>query len=145
MTDITSNLYLTVRTGQVAAIPTRDGQMVSLSRGHAWVLTTRDPIRQPLAVKLLEWLMQPANVAAWSEAAGRLPARRAAFEQMTRDAYVTFMYDQLDRAVPYATSPTHERIYRAMQGAIVDVLSKGVQPEVAADNVLQAVNQGKVP
>jgi len=143
MTDITSNLYLTVRTGQVAAVPTRGGQATSLSRGHAWVLTTRDPVRQPLAVKLLEWLTQPVNMAAWSQAAGRLPARRAAFEQMTRDAYITFMYDQLDHAVPYATSPTHERIYRAMQGAIVDVLSKGVQPEVAAENVLQAVNQGK--
>jgi ABC-type glycerol-3-phosphate transport system substrate-binding protein len=145
MTDITSNLYLTVRSGQVTAIPTRGGQATALSRGYAWALTTRDPSRQPLAVKLLEWLMHPANVAAWSQAAGRLPARRAAFEQMTRDAYVTFMYDQLEHAVPYGTSQTHQRIYRAMQTAIGDVLGKGVQPEAAAENVLQAVNQGRSP
>jgi ABC-type glycerol-3-phosphate transport system substrate-binding protein len=145
ISDISSNLYLAVNSGEAMAVPTRDGHAVTLSRGYAWVLTTRDPNRQDLAVKLLEWLMRPANVAAWSRAAGRLPTRRGAFEQMARDPYVIFMHDQLEYAVPYASSDTHQQIYRAMQQAINAVLIDGVLPETAAQGILQTVNQKASP
>jgi ABC-type glycerol-3-phosphate transport system substrate-binding protein len=142
MSDISSNLYLAVMASEATAIPTRDGQPTTLSRGYTWALTTRDPSRQLLAVKLLEWLMNPANIAAWSQESGHLPTRRAAFEQMERGPYLAFMYDQLEHALPYRSSETHLRIYRAMQQAIDAVLRNGVSPSVAAENVLKAIEQG---
>jgi ABC-type glycerol-3-phosphate transport system substrate-binding protein len=104
-------------------------------------MTSRDPNRQPLAAKLLEWLMNPANMAAWSQAAQHLPTRRAAYEQMRRDNYVGFVYNQLEYAVPYSSSENYQRIYRAMQQAVDAVLREDVLPVVAAENVLKAVNQ----
>jgi ABC-type glycerol-3-phosphate transport system substrate-binding protein len=85
--------------------------------------------------------MHPANVAAWNQAAGYLPTRRAAFEEMRRDTYVAFMYDQLEFAIPMPRSPVHERIYGAMQQAIDAVLREGVSPDIAAQGILEAVNQ----
>jgi ABC-type glycerol-3-phosphate transport system substrate-binding protein len=141
ISNISSDLYLSVKTGQAAAVPTRDGRAIILSRGHAWALTTRDPSRQPLVARLIEWLLNPVNMATWSQAAGTLPTRHAALVEMNRDPYVTFMYGQLETARPYPTSETHVRIYRAMQQAVDAVLREGVSPEIAAEAVLSAVNQ----
>ena len=85
--------------------------------------------------------MNPTNMAAWSQAAGRLPSRRAAFEQMERGEYVQFVHEQLEYALPYLSSDAHVRIYRAMQQAIDDVLRQGALPAVATEDVLRAVNQ----
>jgi len=145
MSNISSNLYLTVQGGEPASVPTRDGRAVMLSRGYAWALTARDAARQELAIKLLEWFMYPANMAAWSRAAGRLPTRRAAFEQMPRDSYVAFLYTQLEYAIPYPRSEVHERIYRAIQGAIEAVLVQGQSPESATQNLLKEIGQEAVP
>jgi ABC-type glycerol-3-phosphate transport system substrate-binding protein len=152
LSNMTSNLYLEgrglLKVSKATWIPTQDGQLpIALSRGNAWVLTTDDPSRQPIAVKLLTWLMNPNNLAAWSLAAERLPTRRAAFEQMPRedDEYVAFVYSQLEYAIPYPSSEAHKRIYRAMQEAVDAVLRKGELPSVAAENILKAVNQETTP
>ena len=116
-----------------------------LSRGYGWALTARDPNQWPTAVKLLEWLMYPTNLAEWSQAAGHLPTRRSAFEQMTRDTYVKFMYSALEDARPYPSSDTHQRIYYAMQVAIDDVLRKNIPLPEAAIGVLNAVGQETTP
>jgi ABC-type glycerol-3-phosphate transport system substrate-binding protein len=145
MSNISSDLYLSVLTGQVASVPTRDGQAVMLSRGHNWTVTAHDLDRQVLALELLEWLLDPVNLATWNQSAGYLPTRRAAFEQMARTPYVAFMYGQLELAMPYPMSETHERIYRAMQQAVDAVLREGVPPESAAVGILQAVDQETSP
>ncbi len=150
LSNISSNLYLSGRSllepvSIVTSIPTRDGQAIALSRGHAWALTTRDPGRWDTAVQLLEWLMYPAHLAAWNQAAGHLPTRRSAFEQMPRDAYVKYMYTLLENTRAFPSSETHQRIYRAMQSAVDDVLRDNVPPEQAAANVLNAVGQEAGP
>jgi ABC-type glycerol-3-phosphate transport system substrate-binding protein len=145
MSNISSDLYLSVMTGQVSSVPTRDGQAVMLSRGHNWAVTAHDPERQALALKLLEWLLDPVNLATWNQAAGYLPTRRAAFEQTQRTPYAAFMYGQLELAMPYPKSETHERIYRAMQQALDAVLREGEPPESAAAGILEAVNQETSP
>ena len=137
-----------LKVSKATSIPTRDGQLaIALSRGSAWVLTTNDPNRQPLAAKLLTWLINPSNMAAWSQAAERLPSRRSAFEHMPRDDddYTYFIYHQLEYAIPYPSSETHKRIYRAMQQAVDAVLREGELPVVAAEGVLKAVNQETAP
>ena len=149
MSNISSKLYLAGRglltVSRATAIPTRDGQAVAFSEGYAWAITTLDPERQPLAAELMEWLLYPGNMAAWSQAAGTLPTRRAAFQEMDRDPYAVFLLTQMEYVIPYPTSETHQRIYRAMQQAVDAVLRQGVLAEVAAENVLIAVNQETSP
>ena len=146
MSNMTSNLYLEGRglltVSRATSIPTRDGQPpITLARGNAWVIATHDARRQPLAAKLLTWLMNPQNMAAWSQAAERLPTRHAAFEQMTRDnnEYVRFIHDQLEYAIPYPATDAHKHIYRSMQMAVDAVLRGNELPAVAAENILKTV------
>jgi ABC-type glycerol-3-phosphate transport system substrate-binding protein len=148
MANITSDLYLEgrglLKVSRAMWVPTQAGPpAITLARGNAWVIPAREPGRVDLSVKLLTWLMNPNNMARWSAAAERLPTRRAAFEQMPRDEeeYVQFIYTQLEYAIPYPTSETHKRIYRAMQQAVDAVLRQGEPPALAAEGVLQAVNQ----
>ena len=148
MANISSDLYLEgrglLKVSRAMWVPTQAGPpAITLARGNAWVIPAREPGRVDLSVKLLTWLMNPNNMARWSAAAERLPTRRAAFEQMPRDEdeYVQFIYTQLEYAIPYPTSETHKRIYRAMQQAVDAVLRRGEPPALAAEGVLQAVNQ----
>jgi len=148
ISNMTSDLYLEgrglLKVSKATGIPTRDGQPpVTISRGNAWVLTTSDANRQPLAVQLLSWLLSPYNMASWSQAAERLPTRRAAFEQMPRDddEYVSFVYKQLEYAIPYPSSEAHLRVYRAMQQAVDAVLRNHQLPAAAALGVLQTIDQ----
>ncbi len=145
MSNISSNLYLTGRglltVSRATYVPTRDGRAIALGRGHVWALTSRDQDRRRVAVRLLEWLLYPPNMAAWNLAAGHLPTRRAALEEMGRDQYFVFVHAQLENTVPYPDSEVHRRIYRAMQQAVDAVLRKGAMPQAAADDVLRAVNQ----
>ena len=152
MANISSDLYLEgrglLKVSRATWVPTQAGPpAITLARGNAWVITARKPSRVALSVKLLTWLMNPTNMARWSAAAERLPTRRAAFEQMPRDEdeYVQFIYTQLEYVIPYPTSETHKRIYRAMQQAVDAVLRRGEPPALAADGVLQAINQETGP
>jgi ABC-type glycerol-3-phosphate transport system substrate-binding protein len=152
MANISSDLYLEGRgllqVSRATWVPSQAGPpAVTLARGNAWVITAREPQRADLSGQLLAWLMNPTNMARWSTAAERLPTRRAAFEQMPRDEdeYIQFIYTQLEYAIPYPTSDTYKRIYRAMQEAVDAVLRQGEPPALAAEAVLRAVNQETGP
>jgi ABC-type glycerol-3-phosphate transport system substrate-binding protein len=149
ISNISSKLFMTGRglltVDLPTTIPTRGGRVISLSGGYAWALTAPDPSRQSLAVKLLTWLLHPVNMAAWSQASGRLPTRRAAFEEMGRDPYAKFLQEQMEYTIPYPSVKTHKDIYEAMQQAVDAVLREGVSPDIAAGNVLQAVDQRTFP
>lgn len=150
ISNLSSNLYLSGRSllepvSQATSIPTRNGTAVALSRGYAWAVASRDPNRLALTVQLLEWLMYPPYLAICNQASGHLPTRRSAFEQMPRDAYVKFVYAQLENTFPYYASEPYLRIYRAMQTAVDDVTRKNVSPREAALGVLKAVGQEVEP
>jgi len=150
ISNISSNLYLNGRTllepvSLATSIPTRDGTAMALSRGYAWAVASRDPDRLPLAIQLLEWLMYPPYLVACNQASGHLPTRRSAFEQMPRDAYVKFVYAQLENTFPYYSSEPYQRIYRAMQIAVDEVTRKHVPPREAAIGVLKAIGQETSP
>lgn len=123
-----------------APIPTRDGKAVTISRGWALALVTKDPDRQALAASLLEWLLDPEHNAIWNQAAGHLPTRRSAFEYLDQtDEYVTFAYRRLENAQPYPTEPGFEQMGRALQQAVQSVLSGQATPEEAAAVVMSSI------
>ena len=54
--------------------------VVSYGTGMSWAVATSDESRQQVAVELAEYLVQPEYLAAWSIAAGYIPARPTALE-----------------------------------------------------------------
>lgn len=144
LSNVDSDRYLADRdillsTG-FAPIPTRDGKPVTISRGWAWAVVTQDPERQILATRLLEWLLSPANNAAWNQATGHLPTRRSAFEHLDQeDEYVPFAYQQMENARPYPAALGYEQMSRALQQAVQDVLGGQMTPDAAAAAVMDAI------
>ena len=113
-----------------------------MSKGWALAIVTEDPARQAVATQFIEWLLEPENNADWNLAAGHLPTRQAAFDHLgTADPYFPFVRQQLENVYPRPTAPAYEKIGRALQKAIQDVLEGKASPQEAADAVVTAVEQ----
>lgn len=143
MSNVSSDKYLAdrglLKNTSFAAIPTRDGNVATLSKGWALVIVTEDSNRQAIAVQLIEWLLEPENNANWNLAAGHLPTRRAAFDHLgTADPYFSFAQRQLENVYPRPVSPAYEEIGRALQKAVQDVLEGEVSPQEAANATMTA-------
>lgn len=110
--------------GFEAALPLRSGALL-------WVVTTPDPVRQGLALELVDWLTAPPNLAAWSYAADAVPARPDALALWPAgDTHAAFLRRMLPDARPYPAeaSPT---LLAALVEATENVIS-GVQPAAEA-------------
>ena len=146
MSNVSSAKYLAdrglLKNTSFAAIPTRDGNVATLSKGWALAIVTEDSRQQAAAVQLIEWLLEPENNADWNQAAGHLPTRQAAFDHLgTADDYFPFVRRQLENVSPRPTASAYERMGRALQRAIHDVLQGEASPQEAADAVMTAVEQ----
>lgn len=146
MSNVSSAKYLADRSvlknTSFAAIPTRDGNVATLSKGWALAIVTDNPIRQAVAAQFIEWLLEPKNIASWNLAAGHLPTRQAAFEYLgVADPYFPFAREQLENVYPRPMGPTYEKIGRALQRAVQDVLKGEASPQEAADAVITAIGQ----
>ena len=146
MSNVSSARYLAdrglLKNTDFAAIPTRDGNVVTLSKGWALAIVTEDSHRQAAAAQLIEWLLEPENNANWNLAAGHLPTRQAAFDHLgTEDGYFPFVRRQLANVYPRPMAAAYEKIGRALQRAVQGVLQGEVSPQEAADAVVATVEQ----
>jgi len=146
LSNVSSNRYLAdrglLKNTAFAAIPTRDGNAVTLSKGWALAIVTEDSARQAAAAQLVEWLLKPENNAEWNLAAGHLPTRQAAFDHLgMEDQYFPFVRKQLENVYPRPIDPAYEKIGRALQRAVQDVLQGEASPQEAADAVMTTVEQ----
>ena len=144
MTNVNSGLYLADREllmyTQFASIPTRDGNVTTLSQGWAWAIVTSDPARQALAVQLIEWLMEPENSAEWNLTAGHLPTRRAAFEVLgSEDSYYPFLSKQLEGAHPRPAGAIYSNVARVLQQGVEKVMTGEATPQEAAKAVIESI------
>jgi len=146
LSNVSSDKYLAdrelLKNTAFAAIPTRDGNTATLSQGWAWAIVTEDPSQQAAAVQLVEWLLEPENNANWNRAAGHLPTRQAAFEHLgTEDQYFPFARQLLESVYPRPMAAAYDKIGRALQRAVQDVLQGEASPEEAAEAVITAIEQ----
>ena len=146
MTNVSSGRYLADRKllmyTRFASIPTRDGNVATLSQGWAWAIVTSDPTRQALAAQLIEWLMEPENSAEWSLAAGHLPTRRAAFEVLgTEDSYYPFLSKQLEGAHPKLTGVVYSEVTRVLQQGVEKVMTGEATTQEAAKAVIESIGK----
>jgi ABC-type glycerol-3-phosphate transport system substrate-binding protein len=126
-----------LHTTRFAAIPTRDGNPVTIARGRALAVVNHDVDRQAMAARLIEWFMEPDNNAAWSRATAYLPTRYAAFDKMEdTDPYWSFLRNQLEVAVP---PPEYDQVGRVLQQAVIEVLSRETSPGEAAAAAIEAI------
>lgn len=110
--------------GLSQSLPLRPGALL-------WVVTTPDPVRQALALELLNWLSTPDNLAAWSYAAYNVPARADALTMWPgEDAHSTFLVNNLPDARPFPTA-ANTTLLAALATATENVAA-GVQTSTAA-------------
>jgi multiple sugar transport system substrate-binding protein len=146
LSNVSSDRYLAdrglLKNTAFAAIPTRDGNVATLSKGWALAIVTEDSSRQAAAAQLIEWLLTPENNANWNLAAGHLPTRQAAFDHLgTEDQYFPFVRQQLANVYPRPMAAAYDKIGRALQRAVQDVLQDKVSPQEAAEAVIAVVEQ----
>ena len=124
----------------IALVPAHDGPSVTVTTGWSWAMVTTDPDRQALALELLEWLMRPENLGAFSRASRVLPAQRTALQIWDDERYSAFAEAMLDDAVPRPASGARLTTARALQEALRNVLLERLTAEEAARAAANSVN-----
>ncbi len=135
MTVVQAGRYWLERDQSVSAapIPTRTGQPVSLARGWVLAMVTDDPVRQDLAMLLLNWLTAPERNAQWTQAAGYLPGTSGALRMWDiSGADRTRLRSVMEAALPAPRPEVMATLGPAMQEALVAVLRRRATPEEAA-------------
>jgi ABC-type glycerol-3-phosphate transport system substrate-binding protein len=143
MAQTNENLYLqesaTNRDVDFAELPSLDQRLEPLVDGWAWAISTPDPARQELSAELMAWLIESQNLGEWSLAASTLPGRRSAFDLWpSRDPYVEFLENELDRAQPFPVAANAD-VMDALSSAIFDVLTLAKSPQLAAEEAAMSV------
>jgi len=142
VSHISSWRYLTSRSlmqnTSFAGVATETADIATMSRGWAFIIITESPHRQAAAARLIEWLMVPQNLAAWSREASHIPTRASALRltRWSRD-YVDFLESQLQNAYYRPSTPEFESTARALQGAVEAVLTGARTPRQATNEVME--------
>ena len=144
VSHISSRQYLASRPlmqdTNFAAVPTENGVPATMSRGWAFVIIAQSPQRQEAAADLIEWLMQPENLAQWSEAANHLPTRRSSLPLVGWPSdYEQFLESQLQSAFYRPSGTQFQKIARALQVAVEDVLTQERTPREATVQVMESL------
>ena len=130
----------TLQNAQYADIPTRDGKPLTIGRGWALAIVTRDPAQQATALRLVEWLLSPANNAIWNQTVRYIPTRYTAFRVLEgSDAYYPFLQHLMEVAVPPPAFLEYDQLSRILQQSVVAVLRGEATPEKAAADAVDAV------
>ncbi|MEP7200680.1 MAG: extracellular solute-binding protein, partial [Chloroflexota bacterium] len=140
-----------LKSGGYGAIPTRDGNLATLSRSWGFAIVTGDPTRRIAAQRFVEWLISADTNAAWNRAAGRAPVRKGAISAWSSDFnYREFVHSLLSVAVNHPTvapvagpsaAQTGATVDSVLQMALADVLTNNVSPLDAADKAIAALTR----
>lgn len=128
----------------VGPLPTLSGAQTTMSTGWGWALLSKDASRRELATALLDSLMQPKEMAAWSQKTYHLPTRRSALSQAIDDpAYLRFLQRLLEMAVPQPREPIYGLATEALRGAIEAVIRGELSPQEAAARAVERMRAGE--
>ncbi len=128
LTHIDSHTYLNDRhqlhSSIPAAIPTQNGEPLTIVHGWVMVLVTHDPFRQEAALRLMETFLGTEANAAWASYAQGIPARRSAFDLVAADdPYWQFLDDYLNAGIAPPRFKGFDAISSNMQQAVAAVLT----------------------
>ncbi len=118
----------------LAAVPGLTEPLPPLANSWVWAISTTDPARRSLAIELMTFLVQPANLAEWSQAAHVLPARADALNEWEIDETYRQFFDQsLQQAQPNPVAPASQ-LMNVFRDAVFDVTSLTESPAAAANS-----------
>jgi multiple sugar transport system substrate-binding protein len=130
-----------LRTGRHADVPTQKGEPLTILRGRALAITSRDTAQVAAAVSLIQWLMEPDNAVAWHQITATLPTRHETLQRMGDDPYWDFLRRALETAVPAPSFPQYDQIGRVLQQAVTEVIGGDSTPEEAAAAALDVIGR----
>jgi ABC-type glycerol-3-phosphate transport system substrate-binding protein len=128
MASVLASRYLSERNDQpnlaFDVLPTASEQPTNISDGWTLALVATDPERQAVAAQLIESLLSADFNGTWTQAAHRLPVRRAALDVWPQDdPYVSFVRWQLEAARVHPSGSSYLEAAPILSQAARDVLS----------------------
>ena len=125
-----------------APIPTRDGRATTLVSSWTFVILTDEPAKQSAASNYLLWLIDPARMGEWANAARLIPASKSAFAQaLDASAYADVLWNLFHNG-RVAPDFAKQAVYaQAWHQAVQAVLNGELAPEDAAFRAVQTITQ----
>ncbi|MEN8097455.1 MAG: extracellular solute-binding protein [Chloroflexota bacterium] len=141
LVNIDSQAFIARRPGLIntsfSAIPGPSDAAFPLIDGWHWAVVTTNPIHQQLVGELIDWLMLPENLGAWSYTSGWLPASMGAFAAWPiTDDYIRFAREQILLGIPHAYGADWDSLERELTQAVRDVISGNKSPAAAAADLV---------
>jgi multiple sugar transport system substrate-binding protein len=125
----------------VAPVPTHSGQMATQLNGWMWVMSTSDPVRQALAARFLEWMMDADRQEQYAQSIYMLPSQRNALQAWNDTELDTGKITAfLTNAYLPLTATDSSTVVRAMQNALIAVITGERTAEDATQDVLDQIN-----
>jgi multiple sugar transport system substrate-binding protein len=125
----------------MAPMPVLDDAPFTLASGWCWVLAGQDPEKRQMSVQLAEFLVEPEFLAAWTSAAGYLPPRLDALQNW-QNADLRQVIEQISYSAQLIPSTdVISTLGPALEKAVVDVLKAQNNPQTAAQEAADQVNQ----
>jgi ABC-type glycerol-3-phosphate transport system substrate-binding protein len=141
---LTSTSYLDLVTKgqnlQAGVIPLASATPTTIVNAWMWVVTTSDADHQALALDFLEWMFDAGRQARYSRMVNLLPAQRAAMRQWDNTHYTSFVEGLLANAVLPPTESAGGAAARAMQNALINVISGQRTADQATEDVMNQLS-----
>lgn len=117
-----------------AAIPTNNGQIVTVADGWAFAILTDDTQRRVLALTLINELLDPQVQGAWSQAVARLPSQPTALAQWSpMNGYRTFIESLLGVAIYPPNGPAFADFARRLHAAQAGIIRNDLTVDAAIE------------
>ena len=137
---VTSGMYLDLLASgkdlETSPIPVSSDRVTTLVDGWMWVLTAKNADRQTAALAFLEWVFEADRQAAYTRAIAMLPSGRAAMGGWGSPAYAQFAGSLLANAVLPLDDNEGSATARALQNALVAVVSGERSADEAVEDVV---------
>jgi maltose-binding protein MalE len=121
-------------------LPTRDGQVMTLTRAWVMAVTASNPARKQAAIDLLQWLSASSRLSEWASSARKIPARRTAFATaIDPPEYAQFLRGLLDKGTNMPSVTQLARLAPAYRAAVQSVLRGQSTPIEAANRAVNSI------
>ncbi len=104
-------------------VPTYTGSTLGEIDGWMWVMTTSSADRQALAARFLNYILNATRQGDYSRSIQMIPSQRTAFHTWDESSYTAFVRELLDSSLLPITDEEGGTVARAIQNALVAVLS----------------------
>lgn len=118
-----------------ASIPTHNGDPASVVDGWSWAVVTSDSDQQALAMRFIDWMLNPERQAEYTGALSLIPSQRDALRRWENDEYALFIDDLMNNAVLPLVGNEGAPLARLLQSALAAVISGQMNAAEAARDI----------